>query len=175
MAKTAKDARRDIRELQEFLSAVKSASQELMEEFLARYKRKKYLKDTLRRYKKQGLIRDAKRQTTVTAKGRKFFGRETLRRKFLERSQSIKNWDGKWRLITFDVPIKYRKERDLLRSLLREFGFYQLQKSVWVYPDYMSEELWKLLVDYKLDKFCKVMLVEFMERDDEIKKYFFDF
>jgi len=76
-------------------------------------------------------------------------------------------------LITFDVPIKYRKERDLLRSLLREFGFYQLQKSVWVYPNYMSEELWRFLVDYELDKFCRMMLVEFLGGDEDIKKHFF--
>ena len=58
--------------------------------------------------------------------------------------------------------------------MLRDFDYCQLQKSVWIYPNYISEELWRFLVDYKLDTFCKVMLVEFLEGDDEIKKYFFN-
>lgn len=41
-------------------------------------------------------------------------------------------WDGKWRLVMFDIPEKRRIARDLLRSKLKQWGFTHLQKSVWV-------------------------------------------
>ncbi|MCL5784312.1 MAG: hypothetical protein M1142_03090 [Patescibacteria group bacterium] len=40
-------------------------------------------------------------------------------------------WDGKWRLIIFDIPEKRRPARDLLRQKLKEWGFVHFQRSVW--------------------------------------------
>lgn len=40
-------------------------------------------------------------------------------------------WDGRWRLIIWDIPEKRRAARDLLRAKLKELGFKQWQKSVW--------------------------------------------
>jgi DNA-binding HxlR family transcriptional regulator len=34
-----------------------------------------------------------------------------------------KNWDGKWRIIIFDIPEKQRKIRRILRGKLKEWGF----------------------------------------------------
>lgn len=41
-------------------------------------------------------------------------------------------WDGKWRIVIFDVPEKRRSARDLLRHNLKSWGFISWQKSVWV-------------------------------------------
>lgn len=43
-----------------------------------------------------------------------------------------RNPDGKKRLITFDIPEKLRNRRDILRTHLKELGFSQWQKSVWI-------------------------------------------
>ena len=40
-------------------------------------------------------------------------------------------WDGKWRLVIWDIPEKRRKARDLLRAKLKELGFKKWQQSVW--------------------------------------------
>ncbi|MEK7617196.1 MAG: hypothetical protein AAB414_04010 [Patescibacteria group bacterium] len=40
-------------------------------------------------------------------------------------------WDGKWRLVIWDVPEKRRAARDLLRYKLKQLGFKQWQQSVW--------------------------------------------
>ena len=45
-----------------------------------------------------------------------------------------KKWDHRWRLVTFDIPESQRKSRNLLSGKLKSLGFYQLQKSVWIYP-----------------------------------------
>lgn len=42
-----------------------------------------------------------------------------------------RKWDGKWRLVIFDVPEKRRAIRDLLRSKLKQWDFIYLQQSVW--------------------------------------------
>jgi|SRR3989344_7294761 len=45
-----------------------------------------------------------------------------------------KRWDGKWRIIIFDIAQLKRMHRDALRGKLKELDFYKLQKSVWVCP-----------------------------------------
>lgn len=41
-------------------------------------------------------------------------------------------WDGKWRIVVFDIPEKRRVARDVLRVKLKRWGFVPWQKSVWV-------------------------------------------
>ena len=52
---------------------------------------------------------------------------------FLAKIKTFKeeDWDGKWRLVSFDIPETRRTVRDLLRSRLKEWGFTKLQNSVW--------------------------------------------
>lgn len=37
-------------------------------------------------------------------------------------------------MVIFDIPERYRKKRQRLRTILRQFRFVQVQKSVWVSP-----------------------------------------
>ena len=50
-----------------------------------------------------------------------------------------KTWDGKFRLIGFDISEKRKKTRDSLRSALRSMGFKQMQKSLWICPYDVSD------------------------------------
>ena len=49
-------------------------------------------------------------------------------------------WDGRWRLVVFDVPMVQNKARNRLRTYLRTQGFGHLQDSVWISPDPLQEE-----------------------------------
>lgn len=42
-----------------------------------------------------------------------------------------RKWDGKWKLVLWDIPEKRRPARDLLRQKLKQLGFVRWQKSVW--------------------------------------------
>ena len=55
-----------------------------------------------------------------------------------------KKWDGKWRMVIFDIPEQRRKVRGRLREIMQEVGFVRLQDSVWIFP-YDSEDLVTLL------------------------------
>lgn len=43
-------------------------------------------------------------------------------------------WDGKWRVVMFDIRESRRRARSQLRSLLMGAGFLRLQDSVWIHP-----------------------------------------
>lgn len=44
-------------------------------------------------------------------------------------------WDGRWRLVLFDVPETAKQRRESLRRTLRRCGFGYLQNSAWISPD----------------------------------------
>ena len=52
-----------------------------------------------------------------------------------------RRWDGKWRIISFDLPIKHNAARARLRRHLKERGFGYLQQSLWISPDPLEKDL----------------------------------
>jgi|SRR3989344_1916299 len=89
----------------------------------------------------------------------------------LEKSKH-KPWDGKWRLLIFDIPEKYKKYRDFLRTEIREYGFIKLQKSVWVSPFKAAEELKNTIEDMGMDRWVKLMIADFLFDDRELMAHF---
>jgi phenylacetic acid degradation operon negative regulatory protein len=51
-----------------------------------------------------------------------------------------REWDGKWRLVLFDIPNSQNNRRQKLRRYLRDRGFGCLQNSVWIRPDSLEPE-----------------------------------
>ena len=84
-----------------------------------------------------------------------------------------KKWDQKWRLIIFDIPATSNIIRDVFRGKLKEFGFYQLQKSTWIYPFPCKEEIRLLREFLGADKReIQVLEVSKMEDDSHLRKIF---
>ena len=54
--------------------------------------------------------------------------------------QWARNWDGRWRLVLFDIPEVHGAQREKLRRYLRSRFFGCLQGSVWVSPDPLTME-----------------------------------
>jgi DNA-binding transcriptional regulator PaaX len=52
----------------------------------------------------------------------------------------LREWDGRWRLVLFDVATTENTHRARLRRYLLNHGFGCLQHSVWITPDPMEEE-----------------------------------
>lgn len=73
-----------------------------------------------------------------------------------------KKWDGKWRLVIFDIPESFAKDRYALRKKLKEMNFYQCQKSVWIHPFPCLEEIEFLKNNLNIKPFVKLFLVEEM-------------
>lgn len=82
--------------------------------------------------------------------------------------RNAKVWDGRWRLVSFDVAEPYRKIRNLLREILKDFGFARLQESLYLCPFAIESELKSYLNGTKLDRFVKIFTAEKTGEDREI-------
>lgn len=70
------------------------------------------------------------------------------------------NWDGKWRVVFFDVPEAKRRVRDDLRFELKKLGFGLWQRSAWVTPFDIAEELSSYLQKQNLDEVVQIVVGE---------------
>ena len=83
-----------------------------------------------------------------------------------------RRWDGKWRVLIFDIAEYRRKTRDQLRHTLKRVGFVHVQDSVWLYP-YDCQELVSLLkADFKIGKAMLYMVVDELEGDRYLREHF---
>ncbi len=83
-----------------------------------------------------------------------------------------KKWDGKWRVIMFDIKETRRKTRDHFRIQLQNLNFKQIQRSVWVHP-YPCDSVVKMLkADLAVGKDILYMTVESLENDGWLRKEF---
>mgnify|MGYP001610766475 CR=1 FL=1 len=67
-------------------------------------------------------------------------------------------WDKKWRMVMFDIPNKRKKERDVLRNMLKQLGFIKYQESAFILPYECKNE-----VDYVVEFFNLRPHVRFLE------------
>ena len=135
---------------------------------------KKQIQSAIDSIKRQKLIeyvcdKDGKTVVKITKKG------ETRLRAFdieLMEIKRPKKWDGKWRLVMFDIPMRFTKGREALRFHLKELDFFQFQKSAWVYPYPCEDETIFIADFFGVGKFVEVLTVETILRDERLKKYF---
>lgn len=71
----------------------------------------------------------------ITSKGEKEFD------KILKPLKIVGTWDGRWRLVIFNIPESKRDVRDRLRRALTKLGLGILQPSVWISPNDIKNEI----------------------------------
>lgn len=107
----------------------------------------------LKRLREQGFIDldqyNNKLILKLTDKGKE----EAILRKILKDEK----WDGKWRIIIFDIPEKHRKVRNILRSRLRTWGFEPWQKSVWASKKDITDVLRQFIKEIGVEKWVLVI------------------
>jgi len=81
----------------------------------------------------------------------------------LEKTEKKKRKDGKWLMVIFDIPERKRKLRDLFRENLQILGFKFFQKSIWISPYDVLEEVQNILQKSDLEKYAKIFLIEEIE------------
>ncbi len=131
--------------------------------------------DTISRLKRSGLVRgyvEQKREyLEITDKGI-----EKIKKLYLDviEIHRPKKWDGKWRIIIFDIPEKERSARDGIRTKLYSLGFKQIQKSVFVYPFECSKEIQLICNCYQARKYIKYLIANIIEGEEEIIDHFLE-
>lgn len=84
-----------------------------------------------------------------------------------------KKWDGKWRIVLFDIPEKDRLFRNILRQHLYDLDFRKLQHSVFVSPHPFEKEILDLIALYSAEKYVRVITAVKIDNETSLKKHFF--
>lgn len=124
-------------------------------------KKKKLIKD---------FVRNKKKYIELTPKGKRraryyFLNKHILRSK--------KKWDGKWRVVIFDISEDKKSKRELIRKWLKNIGLKELQRSVYVYPFDFKKQL-NLMVGILMAYDVKYMVCDIIEGEEDIINYFFE-
>lgn len=134
----------------------------------------KQLKNAFYNLKKQKLIevikeKDDKIKIKLTSKGKERIKELSIDTLTIPQP---KKWDKKWRMVIFDIPNKFVKAREALRKKIKEMGFFQLQKSVWVYPYPCQDEILFIAEIFKIQSFVNILTVEECLYDYKLRKFF---
>jgi hypothetical protein len=79
-------------------------------------------------------------------------GKKQVWKKFPLFRLAKRRWRGWWLVVAFDIPEGQRIDRDKIRSQLLNLGFAQWQKSVYVSPHDIGDDLAVLLKQNRLEK-----------------------
>ena len=135
---------------------------------------KKQIQDAILGIHRRKLIeyvadKDGKTIVKITKKG------ESKLRAFSIELIKIKKpvrWDDKWRLVIFDIPIRFSKSRHAFRFKLQELGFVQLQKSSWIYPYPCEDEVLFVADFYGVGKYIEILTIESFLNENKLKNHF---
>jgi DNA-binding transcriptional regulator PaaX len=83
-----------------------------------------------------------------------------------------KNWDCKWRLVMYDLPIRFKKARNAFRWKLKDLGFFQFQKSAWIYPYPCGVEVLFVADFYGVRKYVELLEVNSILDERKLKVHF---
>jgi len=132
------------------------------------------LRRILREFKYDRLVdfrdeKDGSVSIVITEKG------ETLAMRYdpdkMQIAKAVR-WDRKWRMVIFDIPEKRRAGRDALREKLKKLGFYEFQKSVWVFPYSCEREIKFLAEFFEVQQYIRILTVQDVSMDADLKLHF---
>ena len=105
----------------------------------------------------------------ITENGKKELNRFSINNWVINKPRK---WDGRWRMLIFDIPEHRRSTRDKVRATLSSIGFIKVQQSVWIYPYDCGDLITLLKADFKIGKDLLYLIVDSMENDNKFKKLF---
>jgi len=84
----------------------------------------------------------------------------------------VARWDGLWRVVIFDIPVHYNKARTAFRAKLKELGFVQIQKSVWVCPYPCETEILFVADFFSVRRYIEIMEVRSFLHETRLRTHF---
>ncbi|MBI2017728.1 helix-turn-helix transcriptional regulator [Candidatus Daviesbacteria bacterium] len=81
-------------------------------------------------------------------------GRELI---LLGKDEDEIEWDGKWRIVIFDIPENKKVVREVLRGRLKLWGFQLWQKSVWASKKNLTNKLRGLIKELGIEDWVLVI------------------
>lgn len=127
------------------------------------------------------LVRKADHTYELTQSGEYAALKAYIRKEFTEQEKKSKSrtsnlepsrWDGKWRIVLFDIPEGKRPIRDYIRSVLKRYGFKEFQRSMWVWPYRLPVFLIKLFADPQMRAYTRVITTYDIDYDEDLRRQF---
>lgn len=81
-------------------------------------------------------------------------------------------WDKKWRVVIFDIPEKKKMAREALRNKLKELGFLELQKSVFIHPYPCEDEIDFVAEVFEIRNHIRLLLVDSFTNEEQFRLKF---
>lgn len=104
----------------------------------------------------------------ITENGKK----KVLMFKLEELKPKAGKWDGLWRVVFFDIEELCRNRRWWLRKYLRKLGLQQMQRSVWVSPYEVADEVKYMREVLDIPHGVKLGLLKEIENEEDLKEWF---
>lgn len=132
-----------------------------------------YLRQTLRRLENQHLISINKSKMGKTVELTEE-GKQKILRQGLEELEfkKPKFWDGRWRMVMYDIANKKKKLQTALRETILRLGFIPFQESVYIFPYPCRREIEMVKNYYGLKHEIKLVTVISLEEEEAYKTYF---
>lgn len=82
------------------------------------------------------------------------------------------SWDGKWRLIIYDIPKIKKRQSEFFRETLKQLKMLKLQKSVYLTPFKYQDEIEYLRQVLGIGSQVQILTVGNLENEAAYKNYF---
>ena len=83
-----------------------------------------------------------------------------------------RRWDGKWRVVAFDIPESRKKARDALVQKMKDLGLVQFQKSLWLCPYECRNEIDFVAEVFEVGKYVHYLVAAEMTNDSLLRQRF---
>jgi len=104
----------------------------------------------------------------ITQKGKQ----KLLRYKIDEMALDESSWDGKWRLIIYDIASTKRANSEIFRNMLNKLRFLKLQRSVYLTPFKCEDEIEYLRLLFEIGNEVQILKVGNLENEVAYRRYF---
>lgn len=110
-----------------------------------------------------------RRRLVLTHKGKRFLNQKAMERL---RPPVPRMWDKKWRLVLFDIPEEFKKNRNSFAAGLKRMGFVQIQKSCFAFPFPCLDEIDVLADFHEVRSFVTFLVAESLEGSKALARRF---
>lgn len=132
-----------------------------------------YLRRTLRKLERQKLIEVSEKKgigkVVLTENGKRKLLEMSVENLFIRKPEK---WDGKWRMVFYDVTKEKNRTRDKFRAYLKSGGFYFWQKSVYLHAYPCEQEIEFLRSYLGISGEVRVVIADKIENDQLFRDYF---
>jgi len=99
-------------------------------------------------------------------------GKQKLLRYKIDEMVLESNWDGKWRLVIYDVQTGKRANSEMFRTMLNKLRFLKLQRSVYLTPFKCEDEIEYLRLLFEIGNEVQILKVGSLENEAAYRRYF---